>query len=110
MGYAALALAITGFALGVRFRIKVLLPILLALLLARSSFRSRAASRSLMVLTVFFAQAIVQSAYFIGLVARGVFARIQRQRRSNGNRGVQRIDEEIDGDASVEAAQPRGVD
>ena len=110
MGYAALALAITGFALGTRFRFKVLLPVLLALLLVSIIFSiARGLPVVDAVLTVFLAQAIVQWAYFVGLIARRVFALIQHQPRANGNKFVQRSDE-MNGDACVEAAELKGVD
>ena len=110
MGYAALALAITGFVLGIRFRMKVLLPILILLLLA-SIILSIARGLPVVdaVLMVFLVQATVQWAYFLGLVARGVFATIQRQPRADGAQVLQRRDG-MDGDASVEAAQLKGVD
>ena len=102
MGYAALVLAITGFTLGVRFRMRVLLPILLLVLLA-SVILSIARGLPVVdaVLMVFLVQAIVQWAYFLGLVVRGVFAIIQRQPRSNGAEVLQRLDG-MDGDASIE--------
>ena len=99
MGYVALALAITGFALGVRFRMKVLLPILLLLLFA-SIFFSVARRLSVVdaVLVVFLVQATVQWGYFLGLVARGIFAVVQRQPRANGSKVLQGRDG-TDGDA-----------
>jgi hypothetical protein len=110
MGYVALALSLTGFALGVLVRMKVLLPILLALLLASIIFSiARGLSVVDAVLTVFLAQAIVQWAYFIGVIARGVFVRIQSQPRANGNKVLQRIDESSR-DAATKAAQLKGVD
>jgi hypothetical protein len=110
MGYVALALALTGFALGVLVRMKVLLPILLALLLASIIFSiARGLSVVDAVLTVFLAQVIVQWAYFIGVVARWIFARLQRKPRANGNKVLHRIDES-NRDASVKAAQLKGVD
>ena len=110
MGYAALALAITGFALGVRVRMKVLLPILLLLLFA-SIILSIARGLSVVdaVLMVFLVQATVQWAYFLGLVVRGILAVIQRQPRSQASKVLQHLDG-MDGDASVEAAQLKGVE
>jgi hypothetical protein len=93
MEYVALALAIIGFALGIRFRMKVLLPILLLLLLASIIFSiARGYSAVNTVMTVFLAQAIVQWAYFLGLVARGIFAILQRQPRSKASKVAQRVD------------------
>jgi hypothetical protein len=109
MGYAVLAFALTGFVLGVRFRMKVLLPVLLLLLFASIIFSiARGLPVVDAVLLVFLVQATVQWAYFLGLVARGVFATIQREPRSNGAKVLQRLDG-MDGDASVEA-QLKGVD
>ncbi|HTO61603.1 MAG TPA: hypothetical protein VMM15_10155 [Bradyrhizobium sp.] len=98
-----------GFALGVRIRMKVLLPILLLLLFASIILSiTRGLSVVDAVLMVFLVQAIVQWAYFLGLVARGAFAVIRRQPRPQGK--VLQRREGIDGDASVEAAQLKGID
>ncbi len=110
MGYAVIVLAVTGFTLGVRFRMKVLLPILILLLLA-SIILSIARGLPVVdaVLTVFLVQATVQWSYFLGLVARGVFVVIQRRPRATGAKVLQRLDG-MDGEASVEAAQLKAVD
>jgi hypothetical protein len=74
MGYAAFAFAILRFALGMRVRMKVLLPILLLLLLASVVLSiARGLFVADAVVTVVLAQAIVQWAYFFGLVVRGLF-------------------------------------
>jgi len=82
MTYAAIALAIMGFVVGVMFRFRVLLPILLALLLVSIVF---ALGHDLgllgIVWTVMVAQAIVQASYFLGLVARTLFTATDRMRR-----------------------------
>ena len=82
MTYAAIALAIMGFVVGVMFRFRVLLPILLALLLVSIVF---ALGHDLgflgVVWTVMVAQAIVQASYFMGLVARTLFTATDRMRR-----------------------------
>jgi hypothetical protein len=82
MTYAAIALAIMGFVVGVTFRFRVLLPILLALFLVSIIF---SLSRELGVLgtlrTIMEAQAIVQASYFVGLVARTLFTATDRMRR-----------------------------
>jgi hypothetical protein len=81
MTYAAIALAILGFVVGVMFRFRVLLPILLALLLVSIVFALAHELGFLgVVSTVMVAQAIVQASYFLGLVARGVFS-THRMRR-----------------------------
>jgi hypothetical protein len=82
MTYAAIALAIMGFVVGVTFRFRVLLPILLALFLVSIIF---SLSRELGLLgtlwTIMEAQAIVQASYFVGLVARTLFTATDRMRR-----------------------------
>jgi len=82
MTYAAIALAIMGFVVGVMFRFRVLLPILLALLFVSIVF---ALGHDLgflgIVWTVMVAQAIVQASYFLGLVARTLFTATDRMRR-----------------------------
>jgi len=82
MTYAAIALAIMGFVVGVMFRFRVLLPILLALLLASIIFAlGREAGFLGIVWTIMVAQAIVQASYFVGLVARTLFTGSHRMRR-----------------------------
>ena len=82
MTYAAAALAIMGFVVGVMFRFRVLLPILLALFLVSIVFSlSRDSGLFGIVWTVMVAQAIVQASYFLGLVARTLFAGTDRMRR-----------------------------
>ena len=82
MTYAAFALAIMGFVVGVMFRFRVLLPILLALLFVSIVF---ALGHDLgflgIVWTVMVAQAIVQASYFLGLVARTLFTATDGMRR-----------------------------
>ncbi len=82
MTYAAIALAMMGFVVGVVFRFRVLLPILLALLLVSVVFSLSHESGLLgIVWTVMLAQAIVQASYFLGLVARALFAANDHMRR-----------------------------
>ena len=82
MTYAAIALAIMGFVVGVMFRFRVLLPILLALFFVSIVFSlSRDFGLFGVVWTVMVAQAIVQASYFLGLVARTLFAGTDRKRR-----------------------------
>jgi len=82
MAYAAIALAIMGFVVGVMFRFRILLPILLGLLLVSIAF---SLSRDLgflgLVWTVMVAQAIVQASYFLGLLARSLVAASDHMRR-----------------------------
>jgi hypothetical protein len=82
MTYAAIALAIMGFMVGVMFRFRILLPILLGLLLVSIAFSLSLEQGFLGLLwTVMVAQAIVQASYFLGLLARAVFATSNRMRR-----------------------------
>lgn len=82
MQLAAIALAMMGFVVGVTFRFRVLLPILLALLLVSAAFSLGRGFTFLGALwTIMVAQAIVQSSYFLGAVARAVFAATGRMRR-----------------------------
>jgi hypothetical protein len=78
---AAIALAILGFAVGVVFRLKILLSILAALLVVSVAF-SLARSFTFLdtALTVMAAQSIVQGCYFLGLVARAMLTAAQRRR------------------------------
>jgi hypothetical protein len=81
MGNAAVALAVFGFAVGIVFRLRILLPILVLLLLVSivfslvSGFNFRDTA-----LTIVAAQAIVQSSYFLGLVIRALFSAVYRIR------------------------------
>jgi hypothetical protein len=82
MGFAALALAIIGFAVGTMFRIRVLLPILLLLLIA-SIVVSVVCGFSILeaALVVFLVQTIVQVSYFLGVVAHAGLVSIDREPR-----------------------------
>ncbi|XIA64878.1 hypothetical protein ACFIOY_40050 [Bradyrhizobium sp. TZ2] len=77
MEYAATALAILGFAVGIAFRFKVLLPIIGVLLLASVVF-SLASGFSFLdtALTVLTGQAILQGSYFLGLLIRAIIRAI----------------------------------
>ncbi len=75
MGYAIAALAVIGFAVGVVFRLKVLLPILAILLVASVIFAvSRGYGIVDALLTIILVQIIVQAGYFLGIVLRAFFA------------------------------------
>jgi hypothetical protein len=81
MGNAAVALAIMGFAVGVLFRLKILLLILALLLMASIVFSlTRGFTFLDTALTIMAAQTIVQGSYFLGLVVRAVVAAAQRTR------------------------------
>jgi hypothetical protein len=75
---AALALAILGFAVGILFRLKILLSVV-ALLLFVSVLFSVARGFTFLetALAVMAAQSIVQGAYFLGLIARAAFTAAQ---------------------------------
>lgn len=71
MGFAVLALAIGGFAAGTRFSMRGLLPVLLLLLVASIALALvRGLSATDTALMVVLAQAVVQCAYFLGLIVR----------------------------------------
>jgi hypothetical protein len=73
MGNAAVALAIIGFAVGMVFRLWMLLPILALLLLVSIVFSIVSGFTFLdTALMIMAAQAIVQGGYFLGLVIRAL--------------------------------------
>ncbi len=74
MVYAAIALAIAGVAVGLVFRLKVLLPILAAVLIVSVVFSLAHGFGFLgTALTIMVVQTIFQGSYFLGLVIRAVF-------------------------------------
>jgi hypothetical protein len=76
MGYAAIGLAILGFAIGVTFRFKVLLTFVgLLLIFSVAASLDRGFTFLETALTVMVAQTILQGTYFLGLVAKSVFER-----------------------------------
>jgi hypothetical protein len=81
MGDAAIALTILGFAVGVVFRVRVLLPILALLLVASIVFSLvRGFTFVETALTIMAAQSIVQGSYFLGLLVRAAFTSNHRPR------------------------------
>jgi hypothetical protein len=75
MGYAALALAMAGFAVGIVFRLKILLLVIGLLLLVSILFSIGSEFTFLdTLLTIMAVQTIVQGSFFLGLVARAVLA------------------------------------
>jgi hypothetical protein len=81
MGYAAIALAVVGFGLGVTFRFKVLLPVLVLLLIISMVFTvMQGLSFPRAALAVVEVQSIVQVGYFFGVVLRAVVAGMRRMR------------------------------
>lgn len=76
MGYAAIALAIGGFVVGLMFRLRLLILIVgLILILAIAFSLGRGFTFLETALTIIVAQTILQGGYFLGLVARSVFRR-----------------------------------
>jgi hypothetical protein len=81
MGDAAIALAILGFAVGMVFRLKVLLSILALLLVFSIVFSiTRGFTFLDTALTIMGVQGIVQASYFLGLVVRAVLNATHRTR------------------------------
>jgi hypothetical protein len=81
MGDAAIALAILGVAVGIVFRLQVLV-LVLALLLAASIILSVTWGFGFLktALIIMAVQGIVQGSYFLGLVVRAALAGTQRTR------------------------------
>ena len=76
MGYVLAALAATGFAVGVVFRLKVLLPILAILLIASVILSvDRGYGFLDTLLTIFLIQIVIQAGYFLGILVRAHLAR-----------------------------------
>ena len=81
MVYAAIALALVGAAVGLVFRLKILLPVLGLLLVVSVVFSlERGFSFLDTALTIMVVQTILQGSYFLGLVIRAVFASAYRMR------------------------------
>ena len=73
MVYAAIALAIVGAAVGLAFRLKILLPVLALLLVVSVLFSLERGFGFLdTALTIMAVQTILQASYFLGLVIRAV--------------------------------------
>jgi hypothetical protein len=73
MGYAAIAIAIFGFAVGLKFRVKMLLFFVGATLIASIVFSVSSGFGFLKtLLTIMAAQTILQSSYFLGLVVQSI--------------------------------------
>ena len=81
MVYVAIAVATVGVAVGLVFRLKVLLPILASLLVVSALF-SLAQGLSLLdtALTIVVVQTTIQGGYFLGLVIRAVLTTSHRMR------------------------------
>jgi hypothetical protein len=81
MVHAAIALAISGVAVGIWFRWKILLPIIGLLLVVAAAFSlARGFSFLDTALTILVSQAILQGSYFLGLVIRAIFSAAQCKR------------------------------
>ena len=74
MGYAAIAVAIFGFAVGLKFRLKILLLCVGVILIASIVFSISLGFGFLSTLLIIMAaQTILQSSYVLGLVVRSIF-------------------------------------
>jgi hypothetical protein len=81
MVYAAIALAIVGAAVGLAFRLKILLPVLALLLVVSILFSLERGFGFLdTALTIMAVQIILQASYFLGLVIRAVLTAAHRMR------------------------------
>jgi hypothetical protein len=81
MGNAAVALALLGFAVGMLFRLRILLSVLALLLVFALAFSLAHGFAFLdTALTIMTAQTIVQGSYFLGLVIRALFTAAYRTR------------------------------
>ena len=81
MVYAAIALAFVGAAVGLVFRLKILLPVLGLLLIVSIAFSlERGFSFLDTALTIVVVQTNLQGSYFLGLVIRAVFTSAYRMR------------------------------
>jgi hypothetical protein len=81
MTYAAVALALSGFVVGVAFRLRALLWFLALLLLASVVFSFTYGFSFLnAALAVMAVQAIVQGSYFVGLLVRAALTTALRER------------------------------
>jgi len=75
MGYAAVALALLGVAVGAMFRLKILLLIVGLVLLVSFTFSVASGYTFLhTAATIMVTQTILQSCYFIGCVARSMLS------------------------------------
>jgi hypothetical protein len=75
MGYAAIALAILGLAVGIMFRLQVLLIVIALLLLSSIVFVFGSGLNFFDgLLTIMVVQTVVQGSYFLGLIARAALA------------------------------------
>ena len=81
MVYAAIALALVGVAVGLMFRLKILLPVLGLLLVVSVLFSLERGFDFLdTALTIMVVQTILQASYFLGLVIRAVLTAAHRMR------------------------------
>lgn len=81
MGCAAIALAMLGFAIGLLFRLKILLPFIALLLVVSVTFSvARDFTFLNTALTIMVAQTILQVSFFLGLLTRAYFTAAHRPR------------------------------
>lgn len=75
MAYAAIGLALLGFAVGIIFRLQVLLIVIALLLLFSVAFAfGSGLSFSDALMTILAVQTVIQGSYFLGLIARAAVA------------------------------------
>jgi hypothetical protein len=75
MGYAAIALAVLGLAVGIMFRLQVLMIVIALLLLSSIVFVFGSGLNFFDgLLTIMVVQTVVQGSYFLGLIARAALA------------------------------------
>jgi hypothetical protein len=81
MGCAAIALAMLGLAIGLLFRLKILLPFIALLLVVSVTFSvARDFTFLKTALTIMVAQTILQVGFFLGLLTRAYFTAAHRPR------------------------------
>jgi hypothetical protein len=81
MEYTAVLLALLGFAVGIMFRLQVLLLVAVLLVPVSILFAElNGFGFPGTALTIMVAQTIVQASYFLGLVARSAFGAVYRAR------------------------------
>jgi hypothetical protein len=91
MGYAAIALAISGLATGIMFRLRVLLSLVALLFFVSIGVAVGNGFGFLKtVLTVMAAQTILQACYFLGVVVAAVFSSAGHEQRVRSGYGALR--------------------
>jgi hypothetical protein len=106
MMYSAIGLAVTGVAVGLAFRWKVLLPVIVLLPLAAIIFSvSRGLSYGDTAIVIIVAEAILQGSYFAGLLVRSALSAITGSTGAKSLFGSRRDRETGDEDHAAEAGK-----